>query len=159
MKKKVFYSFHFDNDVFRVQQIRNIGVIEGNEPVKSNEWETIKRNGEKAVENWIDENIKGKDIVVVLVGERTHERPWVDYEIRKAWELGKPVMGIYIHNIKCIKNGVCNKGKNPFEKYNIRGVNFSTIVKCYDPGTDAYNCIKDNLNKWISEAANIRSRY
>jgi hypothetical protein len=32
IKRKVFYSFHFDNDVFRVQQVRNMGVIEGNEP-------------------------------------------------------------------------------------------------------------------------------
>lgn len=159
MKKKVFYSFHFDNDVFRVQQIRNIGVIDGNEPVKPNEWETIKRSGNKAIENWIDENIKRKDIVVVLVGEETHERPWVDYEIRKAWELGKPVMGIYIHNINCMKNGVCRKGQNPFEKYNIRGTNFSRIVKCHDPGTDAYNDIKNNLERWIDEAAIIRAKY
>jgi hypothetical protein len=28
-KRKVFYSFHFDNDVFRVQQIRNMGILEG----------------------------------------------------------------------------------------------------------------------------------
>ncbi|MDQ1224403.1 hypothetical protein QE443_000564 [Pantoea ananatis] len=31
MKRQVFYSFHFDNDVMRVQQIRNMGVIEGEE--------------------------------------------------------------------------------------------------------------------------------
>ena len=31
-KIPVFYSFHFDNDVMRVQQIRNIGSIEGNSP-------------------------------------------------------------------------------------------------------------------------------
>jgi hypothetical protein len=30
-KKQIFLSFHFDNDVMRVQQIRNIGVLEGNE--------------------------------------------------------------------------------------------------------------------------------
>ncbi len=32
-KVPVFYSFHFDNDVMRVQQIRNIGAIEDNKPV------------------------------------------------------------------------------------------------------------------------------
>ena len=42
-KRQVFYSFHFDNDVFRVQQIRNIGAIEGNTPVSPNEWETVKK--------------------------------------------------------------------------------------------------------------------
>ena len=38
-KRQIFYSFHFKNDVMRVQQIRNIGVIEGNEPVSKNNWE------------------------------------------------------------------------------------------------------------------------
>lgn len=31
-KIPVFYSFHFDNDVMRVQQVRNIGSIEGESP-------------------------------------------------------------------------------------------------------------------------------
>jgi hypothetical protein len=31
-KRQVFYSFHFDNDVMRAQQIRNMGVVEGGEP-------------------------------------------------------------------------------------------------------------------------------
>ena len=57
-KRQVFYSFHFDNDVMRVQQIRNIGVIEGNEPVSPNKWEEIKRKGDNAIEKWIDENMK-----------------------------------------------------------------------------------------------------
>ena len=39
-KVPVFYSFHFGNDVMRVQQIRNIGSIEGNAPTTPNEWET-----------------------------------------------------------------------------------------------------------------------
>ena len=45
----------------RVQQIRNIGVIEGNEPVSPNKWEEIKRKGDAAIEDWIDENMKYKN--------------------------------------------------------------------------------------------------
>ena len=37
-KRQVFFSFHFKNDVMRVQQIRNIGVIEGNTPVSPSNW-------------------------------------------------------------------------------------------------------------------------
>jgi hypothetical protein len=33
--------------------------------------------------------------VVVLIGKKTHERPWVDWEIRKANELGKRIVGVY----------------------------------------------------------------
>ena len=114
MAKQIFYSFHFGNDVMRVQQIRNIGVIEGNKPVTAQKWEEVKKAGNAAVEKWIDDNMKGKSAVVVLIGEETWNRPWVDFEIRKGWDSGKGVLGIHIHNIKCPTNGTCSVGANPF---------------------------------------------
>lgn len=65
-KVPVFYSFHFDNDVMRVQQIRQMGMIDGNEPVSENDWETVKRKGNPAIEKWIDDNMKYKRCVIVL---------------------------------------------------------------------------------------------
>lgn len=35
--------------------------------------------------------------VIVLIGKETHQRPWVDWEIRKANELGKRIVGVYTH--------------------------------------------------------------
>jgi hypothetical protein len=81
----VFYSFHFDNDVMRVQQIRQMGMIDGDEPVSKNDWETVKRSGPGAIERWIDANMNYKRCVVVLIGTDTHARPWVQYEVKKAW--------------------------------------------------------------------------
>ena len=74
MKRQVFYSFHFDNDVMRVWQIRKMGAIEGNELVAPNNWEQIKRSGEYAVKKWIDDNMRYKSCVVVLVGSETANR-------------------------------------------------------------------------------------
>ena len=76
-REPVFYSFHYDNDVFRVQQIRNMGVVEGEEPVSPNEWEDVKRRGDAAVERWIDGSMKFKRCVIVLIGSQTAYRPWV----------------------------------------------------------------------------------
>lgn len=158
-KKQIFYSFHFENDVMRVQQIRNIGVIEGNEPVSKNDWEEI-RKSDSTVKKWIDDNMKYKSCVVVLVGEETSKRPWVKYEIKKAWEDGKALLGIHIHNIKCPRNGTCNKGPNPFEQFSFDdGTKLSNIVKCYNPNSyDAYNDISDNIADWIDEAIAARSK-
>ncbi|RUU14165.1 TIR domain-containing protein [Mesorhizobium sp. USDA-HM6] len=36
-------------------------------------------------------------VVVVLIGKETHKRPWVDWEIRTAKELGKRIVGVYTH--------------------------------------------------------------
>lgn len=152
-KVPVFYSFHYANDVFRVQQVRNIGVVDGNEPVTPNEWEEVKRKGDAAVERWIDESLKYKRCVIVLVGSETASRKWVKYEIKRAWELGKGVFGIHIHNLKCPRTGICAKGTNPFSAWNVNGQSMAKLVPCYDPPFgDAYGHISRNIAAWVSQA-------
>ena len=153
-KIPVFYSFHFANDVMRVQQIRNIGVIEGNSAVNANEWEQIKRSGKAAVQNWIDNNMKYKRCVIVLVGSETTSRPWVKYEIERAWNQGKAIIGIHIHNIKCARTGTCRKGANPFDEFTFKdGRKLSSVVPCYDPDpSQAYRDITANISGWIDHA-------
>jgi hypothetical protein len=159
-KRQVFYSFHFDNDVMRVQQIRNIGVIEGNTPTSANDWESIKRRGDSATEKWIADNMYYRSCVIVLVGTETAKRKWVQYEIEKAWTDKKGLLGIYIHNIKCPRNGTCSQGSNPFEQFTINGNPLSKIVKCYNPNSwNAYNDIANNIENWIEEAITIRNNY
>lgn len=153
-KIPVFYSFHFDNDVMRVQQIRNIGSIEGNPPTTPNEWETLKRTGKQAVENWINQNMKYKRCIIVLIGSETASRPWVEHEIIKAWNDGKALLGIYIHNLRCPRSGTSKKGKNPFDliKFNDGRV-MSSVVPCYDPNSlNAYQDISNNISSWIDNA-------
>ena len=159
-KKQVFYSFHFDNDVMRVQQIRNIGVIEDNKPVSVNDWEQVRRGGTPSIQKWIDENMKYKNCVVVLVGSQTADREWVKYEIKKAWNDGRGLVGIHIHNIKCPRNGLGRQGENPFDQFTVNGKSLSSIVQCYNPNSyDAYGDIKSNLERWVEEAIRIRSAY
>lgn len=151
-KKPVFFSFHYGNDVMRAQQVRNIGAIEGNTPVSPNDWETIKLGGDASIKRWIDDNMKYKQCVIVLVGEETANRPWIRYEIEKAWNDGKPIFGIYIHNLKCPRNGTCHKGPNPFDSFTFNdGRKLSTVVNCYDPlSYDAYNDIARNIEIWVN---------
>jgi hypothetical protein len=152
IKRQVFYSFHFDNDVMRVQQIRQMGVIDGDEPVSANEWEKLRKT-DGGIERWIDDNMAYRSCVIVLVGEETADRPWVKYEIKKAWNDKKGLLGIYIHNLKDPKKGTCNQGKNPFAQYTVNGVALSSLVKCYNPkSSDAYNDIKSNIDAWVEAA-------
>lgn len=155
MKRKVFYSFHYKNDVFRVQQIRNMGLFEENQPATPNDWEEIKKEGKESIKKWIDDNLQGKSCLIVLVGSDTANRKWVQYEIKKAWDEGKGVLGIYIHNLKDPKTGKSKQGQNPFEQFE-----FSCVVKCYNPkSSNAYNDIKENVANWIEEAIKIRKEY
>lgn len=156
-KRQVFYSFHFDNDVMRVQQIRNMGALDGNEPVSANDWEKLQKT-DGGIKKWINDNMDYRSCVVVLVGEQTANRPWVKYEIEKAWNDGKGILGIHIHNLKCPRNGTCSKGPNPFDQFNFKdGRKLSSVVKCYNPDSkDAYNDIKNNIEAWIEEAISAR---
>jgi hypothetical protein len=158
IKRQVFYSFHFDNDVMRVQQVRNMGVVEGNVPVAPNTWEEVKRKGNASVEKWIEENMKYRSCVIVLIGTETYKRPWVKYEIRKAWEDGKGLFGVHIHNLNCPNNGTCAKGANPFEQFEFEQGGKVVVPKVYDPpANNAYNVIKANLPDWIEAAIAQRS--
>lgn len=157
-KRQIFYSFHYDNDVFRVQQIRNMGALEDNKPVSANDWETVKRKGDINIEKWINDNMKYRSCIVVLIGEETHKRKWVKHEIKKAWEEGKGLLGIYIHNLKDPKTGKCLKGTNPFEQFTFKdGTKLSTKISCYNPDTtNTYNDIKNNIENWVEKAIKDR---
>lgn len=117
MPRRVFYSFHYQNDYWRVQQIRNIGMIEGNAIAYANEWEEIQRKGDWAIKNWINNNLIGKSCLVVLIGSETANRKYVLYEIERAWNEGKGVCGVHIHNLKDRYGLSASKGSNPFLKF------------------------------------------
>lgn len=43
------------------------------------------------------ERLRQSSVVIVMIGEETHLRPAVLWEINKAYELGKPVVGVRIY--------------------------------------------------------------
>jgi hypothetical protein len=160
MARRVFYSFHYQADAWRTNQVRHIGTVDGTEPATHNAWEAIKKGGDKAIQKWIDDNLHGKSCLVVLVGTNTAGRQWIKYEIAKAWNDGKGVMGIYIHNLKNHEQRQSTKGRNPFEDITIGTKKLSSIVKCYDPpqtlSHNVYAHIAANLADWIEKAIEIR---
>lgn len=59
MATSTFTSFHYERDYWRVQQVLNMGAIEGQPIVSPQAWEDIKRKGMTAIEKWIDDQMKG----------------------------------------------------------------------------------------------------
>ncbi len=163
-KRQVFYSFHFNNDYWRTNQVRNIGAVEGNKPVSSNDWEAVKRKGDAAIKKWISDQLRYRSCTIVLVGTRTATRRWVKHEIRKSWQLGKGVVGIHIHKLKDSVGVPSSKGQNPFSQFTIDGTTMDNIVKCYNPvpsGTskEVYAWFEKNLGDAAETAITIRNSY
>ncbi len=140
-----------------------MGVLEGNNPATDNDWETVKRGGDIAIERWILNQMEGKTCCVVLIGKETATRRWIKFEIKKAWEKRLGVLGIYIHNLKDREGKTSIKGTNPFSSISFGSTNLGMIVKAYDPSpwgsVTVYENIKNNISKWIEEAISIRAKY
>ena len=178
-KRQVFYSFHFNNDSWRAGQVRNMGVVEGNPPVSSNEWEEVKRKGDDSIRKWINSHMEYRSCVIVLIGSETSTRKWCKYEIERAWKEGKGIVGIHIHNLKNALGEQDLKGDNPFNQFYIdKTINYiaerdypideneiplSRICKTYDPpyttSKFVYDYIKDHINDWTEEAIAIRNQF
>ncbi len=163
MPRRVFFSFHFDNDFWRTQQVRNIGAIEGQALYNANAWEEIKRKGEAAIERWIEDNMHGKSCVVVLVGAQTANRPWVIHEISKGWNDGKGVVAIGIDKLLGSDGRPSSAGANPLSKVTFRNRQgtLADIARLKTPaGGDSkavYADIAANIEAWIEEAIRIRN--
>ncbi|NKI97531.1 TIR domain-containing protein [Rhizobacter sp. SG703] len=159
MAKKCFLSFHYKADSWRVSQVKQIGSIEEQPLLDSNKWEEIKKKGDTAIEKWIADNMKGKECLVVLVGEKTAGRRWVKHEIKKAWKDGFGVLAIHIHNLKDSAGNQSSKGTNPFTGLTVDGE--AVAGKVYDPpystSTYVYDHIKENIEGWIKDAVKARA--
>jgi hypothetical protein len=160
MARRVFHSFHFKADAHRVSQVRNMGVIEGQQLLSGNDWEAVKKRGNTAITNWIATQMKGRSCVVVLIGSATAGRKWVEHEIVKGWNDGKGVVGVHVHRLKNLDGKQSPKGTNPFATITVGDTKMSSIVKTYDPpyadSKQAYDHIKKNLETWVDEAIRIR---
>lgn len=163
MARKVFFSFHFARDSHRVSQVKNMGVVEGQPLLSSNDWEEVKKGGTAEIQKWIDGEMSRKSCVVVLIGAETAGRKWVKYEIEKAWNDKKGLVGVYIHGLKNLSGEQDSKGANPFADFNVGDKKLSSVVKAYDPpfqaSTSVYAHIEENLDAWVEEAIGIRNSF
>ena len=156
MARRVFFSFHYDRDVRRVVQVRNSWVVRPDgdaQPFydKAAFEEAKKRAG--GIEKWIEGQLQGTSVTVVLFGAETYEREWVRHEIKRSYELGKGLLAVDIHSVKDPQRGTDVQGKNPLNYFNVKqngqDVSLSSLYKSYDWVRDnGYT----NMPSWIEAA-------
>ena len=161
--RRVFFSFHYENDINRSMTVRNSWVTQGKEAagfVDKAEFEQIKRQGVNAVHNWIDKQLEGTSVTVVLIGTETLNRPFVQYEICKSIQRGNALIGVHINGIKDMRTLMTSA----------RG-NVHTVIGNYNNGTPVYfdvvcDGIYDyvaqngysNMGNWIEAAARAHNK-
>ena len=156
-KRQVFFSFHYSRDSWRAAQVKNMGLVDSSSTWSANDWEEVRYKSEAKIKEWIDSQMKMRSCVVVLVGQETSSRKWVKYEIEKAYELNKGIVGIYIHKLKDEGGNQTDKGANPFYSvYTNDGERLSKYVTCFDSNYQTskyvYDDISDNIEDLIEDA-------
>lgn len=103
MARRVFFSFHFDGDIWRANQVRNCNVVHGCDRAgfyDHSEYIEAKRRGDDGIRRMIIRHLEGTSVTVVLIGERTASRRWVKYEVAQSIARGNGLLGIYVDHLK-----------------------------------------------------------
>ena len=93
-KKRVFISFHMNNES-QIKLLRHQARSE-----KFNLEFTDYSVKQPFDKNWkarCEERIRQSSVVVCMIGSETYKRPAVLWELNKAYEMGKRVIGVKIH--------------------------------------------------------------
>ena len=142
MARKVFFSFKYKQDVSRAMVVRNSWVTQGKESAGFTDaanFEKIKKQGDFAIQQWIDKQLDGTSVTVILVGEKTCSSRWVKYEIKKSIERENGLLGIDISKIKDLNGNTSKRCGEIPENYKFYYWN-------NDKGYE-------NMGKWIEAAA------
>ncbi|MEE4668085.1 TIR domain-containing protein [Pseudomonas alliivorans] len=141
MARKVFFSFKYD-DVQRAMNVRNSNVIATDTKygfIDKADFEEVQRKGDAAIKAWIDGQLSGTTVTVVLVGANTDKSKWVKYEIAQSIARGNGILTIDISKIANLKGETTDCCSLRVQGYN---------HYLWNNGHG-----RDNLGAWVEDAA------
>lgn len=148
MARRVFFSFNYSKDIWRVNQIRSMPNIIGCSAAGFQDaslWEEAERKGDAAIKKLIDEGLNNTSVTIVCVTYGTSVRKYINYEIDKSLERGNGLVAIQIHHLQNQNGETTSPGAIP-DKITANG------FKDYKYTT------KEKLAEWIEEAAKIAGK-
>jgi len=123
MARRVFFSFHFENDIWRVNQVRMCNVVAGVDQAgffDHSEYEEAKKKNDATIDRMIRKRLEGTTVTIVLIGKETAGRDWVKREMALSLEQKNGLLGIYIHHLKDVKgNTAFWAGEKPNVPWNV----------------------------------------
>lgn len=141
MARRVFFSFHYERDIWRTNVVRNSGIVEGNAAAGFHDaslWEEAKKKGDAEVKKLIDKGLIGTSVTVVLIGAQTAQRKFVDYEIEQSIARGNGLLGIYISGIKDSNGNTDTQGPAP--------------ARLIQVGAPCYTWDRSKFGDWVEAA-------
>lgn len=125
VKRRVFFSFHYQQDIWRANQVRQSwrfrcenereaeGFFDGSL------WENSKRQGDDNLMALIREGMKNTSVTCVLAGTYTYSRRWVRYEIARSLVKGNGLLAVKIHGLADRNGYGSEEGPNPLDNMGV----------------------------------------
>lgn len=116
MARRVFFSFHFDQDIWRANQVRNANVVAGPDVAgyfDHSEYQQAKLGGYGAINRMILRHLENTSVTVVLIGTYTATRPWVNFEIQESIKRKNGLLGVYINHLRDALGANSAQGPKP----------------------------------------------
>ena len=120
-KRRVFFSFHYQQDIWRVNQVRQSWRYRHEDEREAEGfydgsiWESSKRQGDESLKGLIRDGIKNTSVTCVLAGTQTYARRWVRYEIARSVVKGNGLLTVKIHGLKDRLGHTAYEGPNPLD--------------------------------------------
>lgn len=123
MARKTFFSFHYQEDVWRVWNVKNCLVVskdhEADGFFDSSVFEASKKESEEALKSFLRNGLKNTSVTCVLAGQYTAARRWVRYEIVRSVLKGNGLFTVDIDGLRNNAQALGVKGTDPLAEVGV----------------------------------------
>ncbi len=146
--RRCFFIFDYDNDLARAKQIADFGIVAASAPAGFDDktrWDAASMEGYDAVHRLIDDALEGTSATVVLIGEHTAEREYVDYAIERSIGRQNGIVGIFIDELTDETGAPGSRGPAPYQE--------EAAAKLEAGGYRSHPWNRSEFSDWVEEAA------
>ena len=143
-----FFIFDYDDDLAQARHIESLDLAVATAAAGFDDdadWKAAVAKGDEAVKELIDNAILGTSATVVLIGEHTAERDYVDYAFEQSIKRQNGILGIFVHDIPDASGATAAKGKVPYQA--------QAAERLEAHGYDTHDWDQGKFARWIEEAA------
>jgi hypothetical protein len=123
MARRTFFSFHYQEDVWRAWNVRNCWVVNDDRQsvgfFDGSVFEASKKEGDDALKAFLRDGLNNTSVTCVLTGQFTASRRWVRYEIVRSVLKGNGLLTVDIHGVKNRAQATGVKGADPLAEVGV----------------------------------------
>jgi hypothetical protein len=132
MAPRVFFCFHLEQDLWRVNQIRS--QLKSAESTQAGffdraEYERLTRGDQETLRRSVRERIAGTSVTLVLIGSQTASLPFVQVELEESIANRNGLLGIHIHGVEDESGEPAPSGPSPLS---LAGIEFPCSIWDWD---------------------------